>query len=616
MRNRQKERTLPISLAIATFPHNRAEHSKTLAGREMYKPGGTIAEVLNRIQKKSYVLPAIQREFVWKPEQIERLFDSLMQGYPFGTFLFWKVDATSSKKFKFYDFVLNYHQRDAAHCPELGKIHHEIVTAVLDGQQRLTALNIGLRGSMAVKQPNKWWNNPDAFPVRTLRLNLLAPPAPDEDGILYQFRFLDDEQVARDQGGFWFNVPEILGMEDGPSMLEALMQQGIDGDRLKAAYTILDRLYRVVHTHQSVNYYEEETQDVERVLNIFIRLNSGGTVLSYSDLLLSIAVAQWKQVDARAEIHKLVDDLNRVGTGFALSQDFVLKAGLMLADIASVGFKVENFTTANMAELEANWPGIKSALLRTVELAASFGLNGQTLRADSALLPIAYYLYRRKAPANYVTHSQFSADREAIRSWLIKSLLKASGIWGSGLDTLLTALREKLQKKDSEEFPVAELRYVMSQRGKSLSFEQAEIEDLLHMQYGDKRMFPMLSLLFPFVDLRNQFHVDHIYPISRFTQTKLQKLGLGKEGIEVLSDHANSLPNLQLLEGIMNNEKRATMPSEWLEKIYPESGAKAHYKAKHELDSLPEDMREFEKFYVSRQERLRARLTSMLVTEM
>lgn len=45
----------------------------------MYKPGGTIAEALGRIQTKSYVLPAIQREFVWKPEQIERLFDSLMQ---------------------------------------------------------------------------------------------------------------------------------------------------------------------------------------------------------------------------------------------------------------------------------------------------------------------------------------------------------------------------------------------------------------------------------------------------------------------------------------------------------------------------------------------------------
>jgi hypothetical protein len=95
----------------------------------LYKPGGTNAEAIGRIQSKQYVLPAIQREFVWKPEQIERLFDSLMQGYPFGTFLFWKVPPETSGKFKFYDFVRRYHQRDAAHCPELGTLHHQSVTA-------------------------------------------------------------------------------------------------------------------------------------------------------------------------------------------------------------------------------------------------------------------------------------------------------------------------------------------------------------------------------------------------------------------------------------------------------------------------------------------------------
>src|SRR5271170_313318 len=110
----------------------------------MYKPGGTIAEALARIQNKSYVLPAIQREFVWWPEQIEKLFDSLMQGYPFGTFLFWKVQPETSGKFKFYDFVRNYHERDAAHCPDLGSLPNQALIAVLDGQQRLTALNIGL----------------------------------------------------------------------------------------------------------------------------------------------------------------------------------------------------------------------------------------------------------------------------------------------------------------------------------------------------------------------------------------------------------------------------------------------------------------------------------------
>jgi hypothetical protein len=578
----------------------------------LYKPGGTIAEALRRIQSKQYVLPAIQREFVWKPEQIERLFDSLMQGYPFGTFLFWKVPAETSGKFKFYDFVRRYHQRDAAHCPELGTLHHQSVTAVLDGQQRLTALNIGLRGSMAMKRPNKWWTNPDAFPERVLRLDLLAPVRPDDDGAVYRFRFLSDEQAAKDETAHWFKVPDIMATEDIIDLNDMLVDAGFRGDALKGALRLLSRLYRVIHTDPLVHYYEEDTPNLDRVLNIFIRLNSGGTVLSYSDLLLSIAVAQWTKIDARSEIHRLVDELNRMGTGFAFSQDFVLKAGLMLADIASVGFKVENFTSDNMAKLEADWPAIRSALVRTVELAASFGLNGQTLRADSALLPIAYYLYRRNAPQNYVSHTQFASDRETIRGWLIRSLLKASGIWGSGLDTLLTALREAMQAGPIQTFPVEELRRIMSVRGKSLTFEPAEIEDMLHMEYGDRRMFALLSLLYPFVDLRNNFHMDHVFPISRFGTAKLRRAGYGDEGAERLAHRANQLPNIQLLEGAVNVEKLASMPEDWLARYKTDEASRADYRDRHVLGTLPVDLADFDRFYEERRQSLRGRLSALL----
>jgi hypothetical protein len=291
----------------------------------------------------------------------------------------------------------------------------------------------------------------------------------------------------------------------------------------------------------------------------------------------------------------------------------VLKAGLMLADIASVGFKVENFTTANMAELEANWPGIRAALVRTVELTARFGLNGQTLRADSALMPIAYYIYHRGTPDNYVTHSHYAADREAVRQWLIRSLLKASGIWGSGLDTLLTALRKTIQAHGHEAFPVDHLHQVMVPRGKSLNFEPAEIDDLLQMQYGDKRLFPLLSLLFPFVDLRNQFHIDHVFPISRFTRARLRKSGIPEDKIDNLTRLANELPNLQLLDGPSNTEKQAAMPAEWLSHRYASEDARHHYRTLHMLGEIPQDLQEFEQFHSARKDCLREVLTKMLV---
>ena len=51
-----------------------------------------------------------------------------------------------------------------------------------------------------------------------------------------------------------------------------------------------------------MNYYQEKDQDLDKVLNIFIRVNSGGTPLSYSDLLLSVADAPVEALDAREEI--------------------------------------------------------------------------------------------------------------------------------------------------------------------------------------------------------------------------------------------------------------------------------------------------------------------------
>jgi hypothetical protein len=112
------------------------------------------------MHQNRWVLPAIQREFVWSDLQICRLFDSMMRGYPFGTFLFWQIEAETASKFRFYEFMRRYHDRDTKNCRELPSIGERQVTAVLDGQQRLTALNIGLSGSRAMKLPNKRLKRP------------------------------------------------------------------------------------------------------------------------------------------------------------------------------------------------------------------------------------------------------------------------------------------------------------------------------------------------------------------------------------------------------------------------------------------------------------------------
>ena len=578
----------------------------------MHQQGGTIAEALDSIASRGYVLPAIQREFVWRPEQVCNLFDSVMQGYPFGEFMFWRVEAQNAGQYRWYDFVRDYHQRNNPHCPELGPIHDKPLTAVLDGQQRLTAFNIGLRGSMAIKLPYKWWNSSDAFPKRVLALDLLAPPDPDEEGSRYVFEFINEDRFGLEEAHLWFRVSDIISLNSGPDMFDWLSDKGLDTERQRLAFRTLDRLYQAIRVQPIVAYYEEKSQDIERVLNIFIRCNSGGTPLSYSNLLLSIAVSQWDTLDARSEVHGLVDEMNKVRAGLLFNADFVLKAGLMLTDIASVGFKVENFTHENMAILEKNWPNIRQALLETVELVDSFGFDSRTIQATNSLLPIAYYLYMKGAPRDFETSDRFLDDRKVIRGWLTRSILKESGIWGSGLDTLLTALREVIRNSGGSEFPAAALRRVMAHRGKTLDFVEEEIEDLADMRLGDRRIFPLLTMLFPHLESRDGSDIDHVFPKSRFTPNRLKTANVADDQIETFRDRCDRLANLQLLDRSVNNEKRATLPADWLSIHCPDGQARQNYCDRHLLGDVPREIAEFTDFYSLRREKLRERITSLV----
>ena len=585
----------------------------------MYQTGGTIRKTLDGIHHHKFVLPAIQREFVWKPVQIYRLFDSLMQGYPIGAFLFWRVGPEISNKFKFYDFVLHYHQRDRRHCQLLPPppMPNQPLTAVLDGQQRLTALNIGLRGSMAWKLPYKWRNNPNAFPTRRLYLDLLwRPDEDDKAGLQYRFEFLTEERLkSSGNGECWFPVGDVLAMDSGVVPMLAWLNERLPQEKTTQALTILDRLHSVVHKEHFVAYFEEEGQELDKVLQIFIRMNDGGTPLSHSDLLFSIVVSQWSQRDAREEIHSLVDKLNRIGRiGFSFPRDLVLRAGLMLSDVGSVGFNVDNFNRENVDVFEDKWENIKRALTLTVQLVASFGFNGQTLTTRNAILPIAYYLFVKNPGDAYLTHSRFEQDRKAIRRWLIQCLLKSS-ISGSGLDTLLTAhrrvIRESRENGDKE-FPVARIHEEMAGRGRALVFEDSELENLANMRYGDRRMFALLSLLFPFVDLRNQFHIDHIFPRARFTKRRLASAGVPHEKIDDVIWRRDGLANLQLLQGEENNEKRAKMPNEWLRQSRPDPISRQAYLDRHLLGEIPDSITEFDAFYEARREGLKARIKQIL----
>ena len=147
----------------------------------------------------------------------------------------------------------------------------------------------------------------------------------------------------------------------------------------------------------------ESTESLDRVLDIFIRVNSQGQPLSKSDLLMSIATAQWQIKDARDEIPATLRRVNGIHPGFGFDRDHVLKAGLVLAGISDVGFRARPSTSRTCRRLENEWDAISQTLYRTVELLASFGLSRDNIDAGMVLIPVAHYLHRRSLGDSYLS---------------------------------------------------------------------------------------------------------------------------------------------------------------------------------------------------------------------
>lgn len=583
-----------------------------------YEKPISIKEAISSIKNQEFILPAIQREFVWNTHQIELLFDSILRDYPISTFLFWKVKAENINKFKFYRFLPFYHQRDKKHNEAAELTEDKDRLAVLDGQQRLTSLYLGLNGSYAYKLNRYGWKSDHAFPKRHLYINLLAQAEDNEK--LYDFRFLSEDEYKEFEEKFvgkfhWFKVGDILKFEDFPAIFAYIAKFNLmDTSKFapeqgKFASDTLSKLFQYFTEKEIINFYLEKSDELDKVLHIFIRVNSGGTKLSYSDLLLSIATAKWKDKDARVIIHTFVDNLNKINPGFNVSKDLVLKACLVLTDLKDIKFKVDNFSTSNMALIENEWDHVSNALFNALQLISSFGFSDKTLTAYNAIIPIAYFIKKNNIGEEILSSSSHAENRKLIKEWLLRALLKK--VFGGTPDNLYPTYRE-LISKNLGVFPLAELIDKYKGTNKSLSFDEETVDNLLNTQYGNAFAFMILSLIYP-LNHHFIFHQDHIFPKKFFSDKELIKAGFTNE-IErsKYKDTVNTLGNIQLIQETENLEKNATPFKDWVEKKYLGEDLR-NYKILH---SIPLDndltMENFLEFHSQRKNLIKEKLIELL----
>lgn len=502
-----------------------------------YEKPITIEEAIQSINRHHFLLPALQRKFVWTSQQICVLFDSIMRDYPINTFMMWEVTKPEIKNnFKFYEFIKDYCQRlndENPHIPTNASF--DDFKAVIDGQQRLTSMYLGLCSTYAYKQPRVCWpsvRDNKRLPPRKLYLDLKQDLNSDDDEFLmkFNFKFLTDEQYKtsinkNENQHHWFCLHNVLALPkvDGVSniwhqiVMPYLKEHGLIGNTF--AETTLSKLYEVIRVKKIINYFNETSQEIDDVLDVFIRTNSGGTKLEFSDLLMSIAVANWDG-DFRNELDDLIKQIHQSpDMGFYLGRDWVLKTCLMLTG-ADVRFKVKNFKIEQVEAIQKDWFQIKECIKETFKLIKRFGINEQSLTSKNAVIPICYFLYKKEANNKplYKTINNLAINgnyRDKISQWFYMALLK--GVFGGQADSILTSMKVVLDDHiDNNCFPLDEIVQSFVATRKDLRFDDEYIESLLNTQYGEGRCRALLHLLYPEMNVTEIYHIDHLHPKAAF----------------------------------------------------------------------------------------------------
>ncbi len=456
---------------------------------------------------------------------------------------------------------------------------------VLDGQQRLTSLYIGLKGTRTLKKKGARYDNPNAYEEKRLYLNLKHQPNMDDPEDNYQFEF-HAKAPTNDKNHFWFKVGDILELESG--VLNYAQEHGLKENELN----LLEKLKDAFHTKQLISFFEEKEKNLNKVLNIFIRVNSGGVKLSYSDLLMSILTASFSS-DIREKMNELVDALK--DKGFPnVEQDQVLKTCLLLIG-KDTTFELKNFNKNNVKEIEENWEKITESIYDAAKLLETFGYV-KYLGSAYILSTLAYfYFLKQKMDKN---------DEEQALKFVRNAQIM--GYFGGSTDTKLSTIAHSI--KEARTFEAFNHNLAKHQTC-PLKITNDAIEGMVFFD-RHTRVFPVLQILYPNLNYKTTtFQIDHIYPKSKF---KDENEKLDKDFYECW----NHLYNLQLLEGQENSAKKDKDPEVWLKEEYKNEQAIEEYKRRNYIDpTLKLEWENIKEFRKKREEAIIKRLKEELLPQ-
>ncbi len=537
-------------------------------------------------------LPNIQRPFVWSEEQIARLFDSIMREYPISTLLVWKT----KEEVKHRKFIDNY-RRDikltAFHEPDNSRSK----MMVLDGQQRLQSLFIGLRGS---------------YEGRELYFDVLSggEAAAPED-IRFRFAF----KVAT-PGWPWIRFKDIVFETrklDGQIAKETIRSAPVTlvVEQEEMIELNIERARREFVNNDNITFQEldgidnPDTYKVDDIVEIFIRANSGGTKLGKSDLLFSLLTSSWDAADG--EMEALLEELNQ--GNFSFDRDFVLKSCLTMLG-KGARYEVGKFRDGQTKEdIIAKWDDLAKATkaVRDLLVSRTYIRSDRAMPSYLALIPLIYYRFHYP--------EKFATNRD-MATYMLRVLV--TGVFSGSPDNLIDKLVRNIQEQ--QDFLLPEIYGVIRAEGRSLEITPSVIFD---QYYGSRTIHLFFNLWYRDFDYSpalnaNGPQVDHIFPQSLLKTVKDINPESGNRNIlHYRAEHRDQIANCMLLTADENGflGKCDTPPDQWFDRSrFTSDEEQARYLTMHLIpkDSSLWKLERYDDFIAARKELIKGKFAYLL----
>ncbi len=530
-------------------------------------------------------LPNIQRPFVWKEEQIEVLFDSVMRDYPISTLLAWRTKSDM----KYRRFIQLYKKGIDLHNFYVGT-NNKAKYLVLDGQQRLQSFYIGLTGS---------------YEKRVLCFNILSGESSAPEETKYKFKFLHDEKIKAP----WFKVQDLVMNDSSNKEIRSNCAKKFEDDptdeEIGQIEDNIDKIRNNFVQQENINMQVIDSVDNPKryteddVVEIFIRCNSGGTVLGKSDLLFSLLTVSWE--DADENISELLNKLN--AQGFKFDRDFILKTCLSLLK-KGAAYNVKKFREKDTKEeIQNNWDSISDAICAVKDLLC----NRTYIRSDKALpsylmlIPLIYFRYHYKDKFN---------NAIGMETYILRALL--SGIFGGSPDNMIDNLTKQID--EDKNFVLNNIFGEIRKSGRNLEISE---ESILQEHYSSKNTHLLFNIWYKDFNytpaFQNNFpQIDHIYPQSLLKTVKEINPNTGrKDVLKYKWFDRDQIGNLMLLTQEENGPsgKSDKPPYEWF------SDKSQDYLDKH---LIPNDkklwkLENYEKFIEERKNLILDRFKGILI---